>query len=847
MGARSRRHWLGSLVVSVGIIGAGVACQQTAPESRNAAPAASSSTGPRVLATLPEFALENERGESTDLSDLYGSVWVADFVFTRCAGTCPMITHRMADLEKELEKEGASSSSLRGVKLVSFSVDPDFDRPEVLREYGRANGADPARWMFLTGTGEAVRRVVRDGFKLPISDQADPKMPIVHSQNFMLVDRAGRVRGAYDALTEEGRKDLRAMLESVVNESSTTDVYVPVDAGDPKWITARQTAQAAAAKSLAVPHDFKFTDRIGASGITFQNVSSVDLGKYYRATHYDHGTAVAVADVDGDGLLDLYFVNQVGKNSLYRNLGGGRFADITERAGVAVGDRACVGAAFADIDNDGDPDLFVTCVREGNVLFRNDGHGQFTNVTAQAGVAGTGGHSSGAVFFDYDGDGLLDLFVTNVGKYTRSDQRRPDGLWVSFGDAFAGHLHPERSETSILYRNLGGGRFETTSATSGLVHAAWSGDATPFDYDADGRPDLYVASMQGHDEVWYNLGDGHFEKRGRQVFPATPWGAMGVKVLDWNGDGQFDLFVTDMHTDMSSELRLEDERRKHDPRTMFPPRFLATDGNHILGNALFTNQGGGRFKDLSDAANVETGWPWGPSAGDLNADGWPDLFVTAGMNYPFRYHGNDVLLNEGGQRFANAEFILGVEPRQRMAKPWFTLECDGADASHDICKGERAPVMTDNTKSEQERGKGAARHGHVTVWTARASRSAAILDLDGDGDLDIVTNNYGDVPQVLISDLAQRGPVHFVNVRLVGQRSNRDGLGAVVTVRAGGRAQRQVNDGKSGYLAQSVIPLYFGLGAATQAESITVKWPTGKEQVVQGPLRSGATVVVKEQ
>jgi hypothetical protein len=379
------------------------------------------------------------------------------------------------------------------------------------------------------------------------------------------------------------------------------------------------------------------------------------------------------------------------------------------------------------------------------------------------------------------------------------------------------------------------------------VHSAWSGDATPFDYDGDGRPDLYVPSMQGHDEVWYNLGHGRFENRGRQVFPATPWGSMGVKVFDWNGDGLQDLYVTDMHTDMSTDLRPEDERVKHDPRTMYNRRFMGTDGNHILGNALFTNQGGGRFTDRSGEANAETGWPWGPSVGDLNGDGWPDVFVGAGMNYPFRYHGNDVLLNDGGKRFVNAEFMLGVEPRQRVVRPWFELECDADDVKHDICRGEIAPVMTNNTQSEQERGKGAARHGHVTVWTSRASRSAAVVDLDGDGDLDVVTNNYGDVPQILISDLAQRGTVHFVKVRLVGQRSNRDGVGAVVTLRAGGRSQSQVNDGKSGYLAQSVMPLYFGLGSASQAESITVKWPTGRQQVVPGPIRSGAAIVIREQ
>ena len=373
-----------------------------------------------------------------------------------------------------------------------------------------------------------------------------------------------------------------------------------------------------------------------------------------------------------------------------------------------MGDRASVGASFADIDNDGDPDLFVTSVREGNLLFRNDGHGRFTDITAQAGVGGGKGHYSGATFFDYDGDGLLDLFVTSVGRYTQ-DARRPDGLWMSVGDAFAGHLHPDRFETSVLYHNLGGGRFEDVTAKSGLVHRAWSGDATAFDYDNDGRPDLYVPSMQGHDELWRNAGGGRFENRGRQVFPATPWGSMGVKVLDWNGDGRLDLFVTDMHTDMSSDLRPEDDRRKHDPKTMFPPRFLGTDGNHVLGNALFTNGADGTFTESSDNANVETGWPWGPSTGDLNADGWPDLVVMGGMNFPFRYRGSDVLLNEHGTRFANAEFILGVEPRTRRVRPWFTLDCDGADVKHDICQGETAPVLSDDTRSAKERGKGAAR------------------------------------------------------------------------------------------------------------------------------------------
>jgi cytochrome oxidase Cu insertion factor (SCO1/SenC/PrrC family) len=791
---------------------------------------------PRVLATLPAFVLEDERGESFGLDDLAGTVWIADFVFTRCAGPCPLITQAMARLADEL----AATPALAPVKLVSFTVDPDHDTPEILRAYRKSQGAERANWTFLTGARAVVRKLVREGFKLPIEDQDERAMPILHSQSFLVIDRAGGVRGAYDALTETGRKDLRAATQRLLSEPAQ-ELLVPVDVDHPTFLETRKAEQQTGVASIAAPHDFQFADRLGASGIDFRMIGNIEGGKKFHSVHYDHGTALAAADVDGDGLPDLFFVNQAGKNGLYRNLGGGRFEDITARAGVAVGDRACVGASFADIDNDGDADLFVTAIRDGNLLFENDGHGRFTDITERAGVRGNGGHSSGAVFFDYDGDGLLDLFVTNVGQYTWRE-RRPDGSYLGLDDAVAGHLHPDRFERSLLYRNLGGGRFEETSASSGLTHAAWSGDATAFDYDEDGRPDLYVLSMQGHDELWRNLGGGRFERDGRKTFPATPWGSMGVKVLDWNGDGHLDLFVTDMHTDMAGLLAPEQEKMKHNPEQMFPPRFLATDGNHVLGNALFTRQGD-RFQELSDAANVETGWPWGVSVGDLNADGWPDLFITAGMGYPYRYGGNSLLVNDRGRRFADAELVVGAEPRARLSRPLFELRCSAGDAQHDLCRGEAGPVLP--------MAKGAVnpvqRHGHFTVWGARSSRSSVLFDLDGDGDLDIVTNDYNDAPQVLVSDLAQRRPIHYLSVRLVGKRSNRDGIGALVTVKAKGHSQVQVNDGKSGYLAQSVLPLYFGLGEAGHADLLTVRWPSGKLQTLKGPLASSGTPILVQE
>ncbi len=609
----------------------------------------------------------------------------------------------------------------------------------------------------------------------------------------------------------------------------------------PAWLEARAQQEARLATASSTVHDFRFIDQRPASGITFKNRIVDDAGKAYKLVHYDHGGGLCAADVDGDGQPDLYFVTQLGTNQLWKNVGNGKFVDITATSGLTMPDEIAVGCAFADIDNDGDPDLFVTTVRHGNRLFENMGHGTFRDITASAGV-GYVGHSAGAVFFDYDGDGLLDLFVTNVGVFT-SNTRGPGGYYVGLTDAFLGHLHPERAEASILYHNLGGNRFKDVTREVGLVDLSWSGDAVVLDVNNDGFPDLFVLDMQGADHLWLNEGGRRFRESTAAYFPRTPWGAMGAKVFDANGDGRLDLFITSMHPDMWVDLRAGDwagESRKDDPAQMPGQMIPEPQGSLIFGNALFENRGGGRFDEVSDAMGVETYWPWGPSVDDFNADGWDDIFIAAGMNFPFRYGINSVLLNEQGRHFLPTEFVLGVEPRPNGAtqQDWFSLECSGADRGNPLCGCNHPPSMIVECRPD-----GA---GRVTVTGALGTRSAVALDLDGDGDLDIVTNEFNAAPQVLVSDLAQRRHVNFLKVRLRGTRSNREGLGAQVTVVIpDGRRILKLFDGKSGYLSQSDLPLYFGLGDADSVAEIDVRWPSGELQTIPGP-KAGQTIDVVE-
>jgi len=541
-----------------------------------------------------------------------------------------------------------------------------------------------------------------------------------------------------------------------------------------------------------------------------------EQGEKFKINLYDHGSGVAIADYDGDGHDDIYFVNQLGPNALYRNRGDGTFIDVTPQAGVALGDRVCVSATFADYDNDGHKDLYVLSTRGGNVLFRNQGNGTFKDVTREAGLMHVG-HSQSATFFDYDGDGRLDLFVTNTARWTLATydaaHRYYPGKSIAVGDEFTS----SPKESNILYRNNGDGTFSDVTKQAGLSGRGWSGDAVVLDYNQDGRLDLMVGNMFGPSQLYRNNGDGTFTNVTREALGPTSFGCCGVKAFDFNNDGKLDLFLADMHSDMWMGLDRDHaslRQAKTHQRTRFPnlvgpnvidhPEYKKQDQVNadllgyrveevVYGNTLFKNRGNGKFEEVSGSANMETFWPWGVATGDFDNDGHEDVFMPSGMGYPFYYWPNQLMMNNGNETFCERGRELGIEPPVRGM---YLDERIGGDRA------------------------------------CRSSRSAAVADFDGDGRLDIVTNNFNDQPYYFRNKLPARNYLAF---RLRGTKSNRDAIGAVVTLHLGKEIMVRQVAPAGGFLSQSSHDVHFGLGDRSHVDQVRIRWPSGIVTVIANP------------
>ncbi|HVU25848.1 MAG TPA: VCBS repeat-containing protein [Opitutus sp.] len=512
------------------------------------------------------------------------------------------------------------------------------------------------------------------------------------------------------------------------------------------------------------------------------------------------GTGIAIGDYDGDGRPDVFVVSKTGPCRLFRNLGGWKFEDVTEKAGlggaaagwldaakswVGLGgdaatadtpDRWKQGATFVDVNNDGRLDIYVCRFGAPNLLYVNQGDGTFKEEAAARGLAVTD-DSCMAAFCDYDRDGWLDVFIhTNM-------------LDVA--------THPNGRRSYLLHNN-GDGTFTNVTDRAGILGDSSAHSATWWDYDDDGWPDLYVANDYAPADVLYhNNHDGTFSNVIDRVMPHTPYYAMGADAGDVNNDGRIDLFVADMAaTSHEKDFRGMAAARA---RAQEEPKDAAVAPQYMR-NALYLNTGTGRMLEAALLAGVAaTDWTWSPRLEDLDDDGRLDLFVTNGMIR--EYH--------------NADLLARVMAAENLA------------AHRQIVK-QSPPLAEVNVAF---RNLGDLQFQNVSkAWgldQRGVSFGSAFGDLDGDGDLDLVYANYEGGVTVMRND-SDVG--HRVIVALRGTRSNRFGVGAIVRIRTASGEQVRSLVLARGYLSSSEPVLHFGLGGEARIERLTVTWPNGGEQ-----------------
>ena len=565
------------------------------------------------------------------------------------------------------------------------------------------------------------------------------------------------------------------------------------------------------------------------TGIQFMN--QLNPQNYFKYTY--NGAGVAAGDYDGDGLADLFLANEEGPSKLYRNLGAMRFEDVTQQAGLADNTAAggfSVGAYFADIDNDGDLDLYLTNWKVSNRLYENNGDGTFTDITETAGVGYSGGATT-ATFSDYDRDGDLDFFVATYRPNSiefESEQiqlQSVDGqlavppelqerlmlLQLETGQSFLREL----GERDLLYRNNGDGTFEEVAEQSGITGGYWGLSAVFSDVDNDGWPDLYVTNdLWSPDTFYHNNGDGTFSLIEQDMVQHTPWFSMGVDFADINNDGLVDYFIGDM-------ISRDHEKRmtQHGEMEMAPP---PTDtAPQVMRNSLYLNNGDGTFSDIAWMADVAaTEWTWTAKFADIDLDGFVDLLITNGMV-------RDLMDADAAEEAA----VVGQQ---------------GLDAL--IAYIQEYPLL--NTSDLIFRNNGDLSFEDVSAaWgltTQAVGHGATLSDLDNDGDLDLVINNLNQQAGIYRNDSASPR----ITVRLQGQASNSYGLGANITLVTDTGTQVRQMTSSGGYLSGHQPIVVFGLGRSTEIRQLQVEWPSGHVQTFpdeqSGPLTFNQAYTITE-
>ncbi len=561
------------------------------------------------------------------------------------------------------------------------------------------------------------------------------------------------------------------------------------------------------------------------TGITFANtITTNDSANVQMDSFVYNGGGVALGDIDNDGLVDIFFTGNMVSSRLYLNKGGMRFEDITESAGVGT-DRWANGASLVDIDNNGYLDIYVSVsgpewtapAQRANLLFLNNGDRTFREAAAAYQIADTG-FTTHAVFFDYDRNGSLDLFLltNDPAGFSRGEaERHPAGI---------------RSTNPVsydrLYRNNGDGTFRDVSTEAGILREVGFGlGVAVTDVNGDGWPDLYVSNDDTPNDVLYaNNGDGTFTDKAGTWLKHTSFAGMGVDIADFNNDGWFDILQADMvPEDLSARKRMTGAMT-YNSLMEFRRRGFRQDysTNALQLNAGITSGGDVIFSEISHLAGVAyTDWTWSPLFVDLDNDGYKDIHITNG--YPKAVIDYDYQVRMFALRRAD-DNRRGLEILEAL---------HSYDASNYVFRNE-----ADLTFSDQTRAWGMARPSF--------SYGAAYGDLDNDGHLDVVVNNL-DAPAFVYHNTPPSGDTHhYLQVTLVGISPNRGGLGATLTLTAGGRRQYLYHSPYRGYQSSMDHRAHFGLGEAAQVDSLEVVWPDGRHQVLTD-LPADRVVTVRQE
>ena len=521
------------------------------------------------------------------------------------------------------------------------------------------------------------------------------------------------------------------------------------------------------------------------SPVTFKDVTETagigfvhSAGKRSSLLPEDVGSGAAFADYDNDGHIDLYVVNNPGPinteiteaspgNVLYRNNGDGTFTDVTAEAGV--GDRGYgMGCVFGDYDNDGDIDLYVTNYGQ-NVLYRNNGDGTFTDMTEKAGVGETR-WGTGAAFADYDNDGDLDLYVPNYIDHDLDKLAEAQKVSQQYGQSVPRILNPHSFEPqdNVFYRNNGDGTFTDVTAELGVEsRGGRSLQAIFTDFDLDGDLELYVANDLSPNFLYRNNGDGTFTDVSDASWAADFRGSMGLATGDYDGDGDLDLFMS--HWIEQENALYSNMWKEEGTIAGTPSKAEGMQPIHLVDDSYGASLGEESLKYVG----------WGTDLFDYDNDGDLDIFVANG--HTFQYLDNyDLLIPQKDQ--------------------FFRYDGDG--------------VFTDVSAATG-----------VAALPYRVGRGVAFGDYDNDGDVDMFIVNNHDRGVLLRNEGGNRN--NWLHVKLIGTTGNRDAVGAKIRIKVGDRIQlREINAGAS-YLSFNSLTAEFGLAQETAVDWIEVIWPSG--------------------